>query len=429
MFPATQGVEYYIAIASASAYYSGTEFTLSWVPGMREDPDDDDFASAQAVLGNFAPTHANFDLLTVEHGEPVESGVRTAWYVWHQPAAGGRYTWQVDPGFSRDIGDAPLQMSVFKGTELAALEPVATNVAANTDLRLAFDTEAGESYAFALGLPGDAAHTSVNPVEMVLQWGKTPENDDLANAIALMGESGSVTGSNKFATNKPGERTGALGDSSLWWTFEPAESGWTRFVVAGSEGIKLAIYRTGADGNLELLHTSRSLAPGEAAMNFEAEAGVRYVIRLGSYIYDRNGFGGRERGPFELSWSPASPPARLRFVEVIPDNQPGIVVGSETQFDGLGAQAFNADGTELYVASEFGIVVFGRDANTGELTSCRYSPSSPSKIPTSSCCGTKRARHYSSFPATAGRGLPPSTVGASSTRAGWRAAHAREKQC
>lgn len=368
VFPATEGVEYHIGIASASAYFSGTEFTLSWVPGMREDPYNDDFASAQSVLGNFAPTNAKFDMLTVEHGEPADSGVRTAWYVWEQPAPGGRHTWQVDlPGFSRPLGDAPLQMSAFKGAELAALEPVAVNVGENTDLRMAFDTEEGESYAFALGLPRDAAHTSVDPVEMVLQWGKTPANDDLANAIALMGVSGSVTGSNEFATNEPGERAGALGDSSLWWTFEPAESGWMRFVVAGSEGIKLAIYRTGADGNLELAHTSRSLAGGEVAVNFEAEAGVRYVIRLGSYIYDRSGFGGRERGPFELSWGPGSPPALLRFVEVIPDNQPGAG-GAEMQFDGLGAQAFNADGTELYVASESGIVVFARDANTGELT-------------------------------------------------------------
>ena len=363
VFPATEGAEYTIAVASASAYYSGTEFTLSWASGMREDPRNDDFAAA-GVFANPAPTAANFDALTVEHGEPIESGVRTAWYVWGDPAPGGRHTWQVDlTGFSRALGDAPLRMSVFKGTELATLEPVATNSTEATELRVAFDTEAGESYAFALGLPLDAAYTSVEPAEMVMQWGQTPENDDMANAIALSGMSGSVTGSNQFATNEPGERTGTLGDSSLWWTFEPAESGWTRFVVEGSEGMKLAVYRMGDDGNLELIDTSRSLAGGEVFLNFNAQAGVRYVVRLGSYVFDRDGFGGRERGSFELSWSPGSPPALLRFVEVIPDPD-----DADLELDGLGAQAFNTAGTELYVASESGILVYGRDGDTGELT-------------------------------------------------------------
>lgn len=366
VFPATGGAEYYIAVASASAYLSGTEFELAWAPGMREDPRNDDFAAAEAVFGDVAATDTNFDTLTVEHGEPVESGVRTAWYVWDRPAPGGRYTWHVDHPGSRALGDAPLRMSVFKGAELAALEPVATNSGETTELRMAFDTEADESYAFALGLPRDAAHTSVESSDMVMRWGQTPENDDLANAIALSGMSGSVTGSNEFATNEPGERTGTLGDSSLWWTFEPTESGWVRFVVEGRAGIKLAVYQTGADGNLELMHTSRGLAGGEVVMNFEAQAGVRYTIRLGSYVFDSDGLGGRERGPFVLSWSPGSPPALLHFVEVIPGDE--STDDPELQFEGLGAQAFNTDGTELYVASESGIVVFGRNGDTGELT-------------------------------------------------------------
>lgn len=368
VFPATEGAEYHIAVASASAYHSGTEFTLSWAPGMRQDPRNDDFAAAQPVFDS-ALISANFNALTVEHGEPVDSGVRTAWYVWDRPAPGGRHTWQVDSsGFVRTLGDSPLKMSVFKGAELAVLEGVATNTGEVAELRMAFDTEAGESYAFSLGLPRDAAHVPMAaPADMVMRWGPTPENDDMANAIALSAMSGSVTGSNEFATNEPGERSGSLGDSSLWWTFEPIESGWLRFAVEGSEGIRLAIYRIGDDATLELLHTSRSWAGGDTDLNFEAEAGVRYLIRLGSYIFASDGFGGGGRGPFELSWGPASPPALLRFVEVVPDDRTGRG-GAEIEFDGLGAQAFNADGTELYVVSGSGIAVFGRDGNTGELT-------------------------------------------------------------
>ena len=367
LFPATQGVEYYIAVASASAYFSGTEFTLSWEPTERQEPGNDDFAAAVALAGDRAITSLDFDTLTVEHGEPAGSGVRTAWYTW-QPQAEGRHTWNVDrpPGFDRPLGGATLQLSVFRGTELAALEPVAVDVGEDAEMRMAFDAESDTSYALALGLPRDSAQASVDPADLFIQLGETPANDDLANAMVLMGTSGSVSGSNQFATDEPGEFTGALGDSSLWWTIEPAEGGWIRFTVEGLPGVKLALYTMGTHGNLELLDTSRSLVEGQSSVNLNAEAGVRYVIRLGSYSYDANGFGGGERGEFVLSWGPGGPPARLAFVDVVADATGAD--GSEIALGGLGSQAFNTDGTELYVASALGIVVFGRDTATGELT-------------------------------------------------------------
>jgi len=367
VFPATEGEEYRIGVASASTYHAGTEFVLSWEPGMREEPGNDDFAEAVAVVGNMAEASLDLNALTVEHGEPVESGVRTAWYTW-QPEMDGRHTWSVaDAGFTRPLGDATLQISVFKGTELAGLEAVAMDAGKTTDMRMAFDAEMDTSYAFALGLPRDAALVSLAPADLVMQWGPTPANDDLANAIQLTGMSGTVTGSNEFATNEPGEFTGSLGDSSLWWTIEPEESGWLRFAARGLDGIKVAIYQMG-DHGLELVATSRSLLEGETTVSFNAEAGVRYTIRLGSYIYDADGFsGGRERGEFELSWGPAGPPARLAFVQAIVNGDMDDE-GTEIELEGLSAQAFNGDGTELYVASELGIVVFAREEKSGELT-------------------------------------------------------------
>lgn len=382
LFPATRGVEYYIGVASASAYFSGTEFTLSWEPGERQEPGNDDFAAAMALGGNNALTSLDFNTLTVEHGEPAGSGVRTAWYTW-RPQAGGRHTWNVGrpPGFVQPLGGATLQLSVFRGTELAALEPVAVDVGEDAEMRMAFDAEPDTSYALALGLPRDSAHASVNPVDLFMEFGETPANDDLASAIALMGMSGSVSGSNQFATNEPGEFTGALGDSSLWWTIEPAQDGWIRFVVEGLPGHKLAIYTMGAHGNLELVDTSRSLVFGQTSVNLNAEAGIRYVIRLGSYIYDADGPGGRGRGEFVLSWGPGGPPARLAFVEVVADAGTGDD-GSEIALLGLGSQAFNTDGTELYVASALGIVVFERDTATGELTPMQTLEDYPIENPT-----------------------------------------------
>lgn len=382
LFPATAGAEYYIAVASASAYFSGTEFALSWEPGERPNPGNDDFASAMALDGNATSTRLDFDVLTVEHGEPAGSGVRTAWYTW-QPQAGDRYTWNVarPPGFGSPLADATLQLSVFGGAELAALEQVAVSFGEIAGMRLAFDVEADTPYALALGLPRDSAQTSVNPATLVLTLGETPANDDLANAVALTGMSGSVSGSNEFATDEPGELTGALGDSSLWWSIEPTQDGWMQFTAKGLRSLKLAIYTMDDRGNLELLDTSRSLVEGQSSVYVNAEAGIRYVIRLASYFYDASTFGGGERGEFVLSWGSSGPPARLAFVEVIADGDLDDD-GAEIALQGLGSQAFNADGTELYVASTLGIVVFRRDTETGELTAMQTLEDYPIENPT-----------------------------------------------
>ena len=91
VFPATEGVRYRVAVASGSAYWGATDFTLSWAPGMREEPGNDDLAAASSAFGDFAFGSINPNDLTVEHGEPAESGVRTAWWNW-TAATDARYT-------------------------------------------------------------------------------------------------------------------------------------------------------------------------------------------------------------------------------------------------------------------------------------------------------------------------------------------------
>ncbi|MDE0193432.1 MAG: S8 family serine peptidase [Gammaproteobacteria bacterium] len=367
VFPALAGAEYRISVASIHAYVSGAEFELAWAPGGGRDPASDDVAEPARAFGNFAFVSVDVDALTVEPGEPAESGSRTAWIAW-QPPADGRFTWRIlRAGFFSTVGEAPLQQSVFEGDTLDALELVAHDEGDETmDQVLAFDVRADATYRLALGLPRDAAEVPLGDQTFILEWGETPSNDDVANAMMLASSGGTYAGSNAFATTEKGEMTGTLGDSSLWWALEPDETGWMRFAAEGLDGLKLAVYRRGEDGTLQLVRAGRTL--GETgSVSFLAEAGVRYLVRLGAYYWDQDGFGGNRLGDFELSWSPADPPASLRYV--------GSVASGDLAEDGtvvelgeLGAQAFNADGTELYVVSRLGIVVFARDGPTGELT-------------------------------------------------------------
>ena len=364
VFPATEGAEYRIGVATGSALWAGTEFQLSWETGSRRFASNDDFADAAPTSGNSAFGRVAFDAMTVEHGEPVASGVRTAWWRW-QRSEEGRYTWLVrrPTGFSSD--EVPLQMAVFSGGDLAGLETVAMDEGTGTHaLALTFDAQADTAYHVSLGLPRDAAQTPLDSSLIQMVWGRTPENDDFANAAALVGMSGTVGGSNEFATVESGERTGALGDSSLWWTFEPSEGGWVRFELDGPGGSKLVIYRIGADGGMELVRISRNL--GIVAATIRVEPGERYVIRFSTYLFEAYGYGGAERGEFELRWGPSDPPALLRYVDFLASGQTANddpQTGSNT----LGQQAFNTDGTELYVASARGLVIFEREPATGEL--------------------------------------------------------------
>ena len=372
VFPATQGVEYHLAVASMSAFWSGADFELSWASGARERPGNDDFADALSISGNSATTRVAFNDMTVEHGEPEESGVRTVWWRW-QPEADGRYTWLADrssPAYYND--DVSAQMAAFAGDELSALEVVAVDKgAALIEMEMAFDATADSVYRISLGLPRDAAQTNLQSWPVMMRLGLTPENDDLAHAAALDPAGGSVRASAEFATTEPGEATGTLGGSSLWWTFEPEESSWFRFTVDGRGGSKLAIYRVRADGGMELVGTSRDL--GTVAATVRVEAGERYLVRYGIYYWDYQGgqtvygtLGRRRGGEFELAWGPSDPPALLRVAEHIVSGE-SEDDGSVVEFE-IGMLAFNGDGTELYMGSPTGIVVFERDSGTGKLS-------------------------------------------------------------
>lgn len=134
---------------------------------------------------------------------------------------------------------------------LATMRLLASTGPKVTGTELAFDAVSDRRYWISVGFhTGDYAAFRYNG-SAVLQWGETPTNDSLAQAITLEGGSGSTTFANRFGTLDPGERNGILGDSSLWWSFTPATAGWYRFWLDGTTSATLAVYRVrgaGLDG-------------------------------------------------------------------------------------------------------------------------------------------------------------------------------------
>ena len=384
-FPAGGGREYLIAIAEPTAHLSGGPYQLRWTalpfaPRSRND----DIVGAEPIESAPSSEHLiGVDLTsTVQPGEPVESGVRTRWWVWEAPED-GRYTWRLtdaggllraDPGgqLPTDLGGlfptySKLRVTVFTGSSIEDLHLVAESRMDADPPDFVFQAVGGQRYWIAAGFPtGDVtAYTELGASAKII-WGPNPGNDNFSSAVPLSGATGSITGSNRFATMESSERTGRLGHSSLWWTYEAPASGWYSFRI--DEPFApwvMAVYREARDGFGPLEFVRSSHQPegvGSYAIEvvFYAEAGARYKIRLGTR-------GGASGDQFTIRWDESEAPVWLKYVGRPADGDPDAS-GNPVELRGPASLALNGRGTALYAASRLGLQVFERDPATGNLT-------------------------------------------------------------
>ena len=359
-FPADGGQEYRIAVAASNAYAAGGAFALTWHSTERGAANDD-FQGAEEIASTLSSSHVvkADSHATVEPDEPIESGIRTGWWVWTAPQD-GRYTWRLT-----DTESTELLVSVFTGDTLGALRLVATTGPNTTATEFTFAAVRGRRYWISVGFSnGDLGAFWFGSAPATLVWGPTPANDALTGAASLTGVSGSVTGSNEFATAGRGERGGVLGHSSLWWTFAAPAAGWYRFWVdAPDVPWTVAVYRDAGDGfgSLALIGTSQfaGVASDAGTVVFQAEAGVRYTIRLGLT-------GDAPGDEFTLRWGAAEPPVWLRYAGRLDDGDLDAN-GHPVALPDPGDLAFNSTGTALYVGTALGLRVFERAPETGAL--------------------------------------------------------------
>ena len=361
-FPAGADREYHIAVAEADAYGRTGDYSLTWV-GVADSQDNDAFSQALPIDRAASEQEVLVDrTATVQPGEPPETGVRTRWWAWEVPAD-GRYTWRVGAADDPVPTFSKLRVTLFRGIDLADLE-LAAELGPGPPYGIALDAVGGENYRIAVGVRnGDEVAFAYFGGGLFgrLSWGLTPNNDEPGGAAAVAGASGSVSGSTAFATGGSGERSEVLGSSTLWWTYEADASGWLRFAADGDGGPwRLVVHRESADGGLEAVAAS-ALQGGEGdavEVFFEAEEGVRYTISLGA--------AGGSGGDFTLRWDPTDAPTWLRYAGRLADGDRDAR-GNPVEIRGPADLAIHASGTALYLASELGLQVFGRDAASGEL--------------------------------------------------------------
>ena len=368
-FPAGSGKEYRIAVAEGDARAGGGPYQLRWNSLSDADrPRNDDIAGAETIESTPASEHVIgvVSHSTVEPGEPVESGVRTRWWVWEAPGD-GYYTWRITGISESDRAYAKLLVTVFTGSSADDLQWVAESGPDAAPSDFVLQAVGGQRYWIAAGLPaGDITAYTLRSAYARVTWGPTPVNDHLSSAEPLSGAAGSITGSNRFATVERGERTTDLGHSSLWWTYEAPAPGWYRFRIDETDAPwVLAVYEDagGGFGSLELASSRRrpeGIESGAVEVIFRAEPGVRYTIRLGTR-------GATEGGEFTMSWGESEAPVWLRYTGRLSDGGRDAN-GNPLELRTPLSLAFNDRGTALYAASRLGMQVFERDAQTGGLT-------------------------------------------------------------
>ncbi|HEX9824844.1 MAG TPA: Ig-like domain-containing protein [Actinomycetota bacterium] len=298
-FPAQAGTVYKIAIDGWGGETG--DLTLNWAAA--ETVDNDTFPG-HAIAGASGSTQGSTSGATGEPGEPeneptYSDPVASVWYAWEAPQDGsvGFEACETGPNFWPTMGaytaDDPNDPAVSALTRVSSTD--------DDCVLPAFGAIAGTTYYISIdGFDDDEG-------DFLLTWelAVAPANDDLADALRIEGESGTVTGSNAGATGETGEPDhGDLdadpAQASIWFSWEAPSGGRYQFDTLGSglDDTQLAIYR-GSAFPLTLVAENEDIDTDGgnwlSLLGFEAQAGTTYLIAVDGYD--------SATGPITLNWA------------------------------------------------------------------------------------------------------------------------------
>jgi len=283
-FSATAGTTYKIQISGSGN--NSSAFTLDWASSPA--PANDNFANAEAIAGATGSVTGTTVGATLQTGDPATGTSNTVWYEYQYSSVTG------GPGletFALSQENQAQHLDIYSGASLTALTHVGGGSA------LALTMTPGTTYFLEV----ESSGTNTSP--FTLRWAATPANDNFANAQAISGATGTVSGTTVGATFETGEPNSVNGGGyhSVWYRYTaPAGSaGSVSLSLAQSSGSAITVYTgTSVTAVTDVTGTTSTAVFGTAA-------GAAYSIQVQSV--------GNDPSPFTLAWNWTAAPANDNF--------------------------------------------------------------------------------------------------------------------
>ncbi|HST26338.1 MAG TPA: metallophosphoesterase, partial [Gaiellaceae bacterium] len=289
-FNAVSGTTYEIAVDG----YKGVTGSVALHWSLTGSVTNDLFANAQSITGPGGTATGSNQNATKEPGEPNHAGNAggaSVWYRWTAPSAAPVSIDTLGSSFDTLLG-------VYTGSAVNSL----TTIASNDDCcgvyqsKVTFTPVAGTTYQIAV----DGYNKAMGSV--TLHWSQTsPANDLFANSQSIAGTSGTINGSNVFATKEPGEpnHAGNAGGASIWYAWTAPASGSATVDTTGSSfDTLLGVYTGSAVNALTSIASNDNNGSSQTSLvTFSAVAGTTYEIAV-------DGSNGAS-GSVTLDWSVA----------------------------------------------------------------------------------------------------------------------------
>jgi hypothetical protein len=283
-FSATAGEEFDFRIAGMNG--SMGHFTLS-ISNIVS-PANDNFAAATPITSLPASVPGTTLGATIEPNEPGDA-TASVWYRW-TATSNVVLTAEINPPYVAAI-------QVFSGTALSNLVVVGGEFGSRT---VSFRAESGKQYFIRL----DDYSGGTSGFTLTLRAGRSPSNDDFANAIMLSGFPLSIIGSNSEASLEPGEPSHF--EESVWYRWVAPSNGHYVLAIEGANQSFLVTPYTGTALSNLARATIASPAPEQNfTTRFFGNAGTEYYLAVSGY----EGSGDL----FRLKIRSAAPPANDNF--------------------------------------------------------------------------------------------------------------------
>ena len=259
-------------------------------------PPNDNFASAQALVGNTGTTTGTNLNATAEPGEPAHANGPTGpfasvWYSWTAPGDGSVTFDTCGSGYDST-------MAAYTGSAVNALTSKAANddngaTGCDQESKISFNVTATTYHVAVDGFNGLQGNITLNWAYL-----PAPTNDDFANAETITGASGALKETTDGATGEVDEPDWTdSGDgpfNSVWYSWTAPSDAPAQFNVCAPDFDAFVVVATGT-GLSDLAFVAGSLGScvdGGGAV-FSAESGTQYFVTVD---------GASSSGPFKLTW-------------------------------------------------------------------------------------------------------------------------------